>query len=348
MHNLIDFNQMSLAEWDGLYALTRDIYSSPGDFADALRSKVLANLFFEPSTRTSFSFQSAMQRLGGGVFGFSDPGMSSISKGESFKDTVIISSTYADVCVIRSPQEGAALAAAACCDVPIINAGDGGHLHPTQTLADLTTIMQLRGSLENLNIALCGDLKYGRTVHSLIKALSRFAGIKYYLVSPKELGIPDYLRKYMDANKMDYYQVSLLESVISQVDVLYMTRIQKERFANPYEYQKQKGVYVLNSKKLQAAKPDMLIMHPLPRVDEITTDVDDDPRAVYFKQAHFGMYARMALLITLCKNGGKKVHIDPTPGFNCTNSRCITQAEPYLPKGSKLLNGEERCIYCDA
>jgi aspartate carbamoyltransferase catalytic subunit len=308
----------------------------------------MASLFYEPSTRTNFSFQTAMLRLGGSVFGFSDPNSTSAAKGETLKDTIKMVSAYADVIVMRSPKEGAARAASLYSEVPVVNAGDGGHMHPTQTLADLTTISQYHGTLSGLNIGLCGDLKYGRTVHSLIKALSKFPGTTFYLISPRDLAVPDYMRDFMRAHGQKFYEVSSMESTLPILDVLYMTRIQRERFIDPLEYDRLKGTYVLTRSKLANAKPELLVMHPLPRVDEIALDVDDDPRAVYFEQARCGMFARMALLSKLVEQGRKKpapVEIGSAP--LCHNKNCITQSELYLPPLTKDVGGKCCCGYCD-
>ena len=306
LRNLIDIEDLSLEEWQELYALAREIIARPKDYAQALQGDVMASLFYEPSTRTNFSFQTAMLRLGGSVFGFADPSSSSTAKGETLKDTVKMVSSYADVIVMRSPKEGAAKAASLYSEVPVINAGDGGHMHPTQTLTDLTTIAALRGGIGNLNVGLCGDLKNGRTVHSLIKALAKFPGIRFYLIAPRDLAIPDYMIEFMKQNDTPFVEVTSLDATMPQLDVLYMTRIQRERFTDPLEYDRLKGVYVLTAGKLRAAKKDMLIMHPLPRVDEIAQEVDDDPRAVYFEQARYGMFARMALLMKMVEQGRKR------------------------------------------
>lgn len=347
--HLIDFGDLSRQEWDEIYARAEKIMDAPTDYLDACRGKLQASLFFEPSTRTNFSFQTAMLRLGGTVFGFADPKSSSTAKGETLKDTIKMVSAYSDVIVMRNPREGAALAASLYSEVPVINAGDGGHMHPTQTLADLTTITRLRGSVDGLSIGLCGDLKNGRTVHSLIKALAKFNNIRFYLISPRELAIPDYMRAFMQENKMWFTEVSGMESVIPMLDVLYMTRIQRERFIDPLEYEKVKGVYVLNRRKLNRAKPKMMVLHPLPRVDEIAVDVDDDPRAAYFEQARYGMYARMSLLMDLANQGHKMpdpVEIGTKPV--CHNPNCITQTEgSYLPVLVKKIGGVDCCAYCD-
>ena len=302
MRHLIDFGDLTRQEWDGLYARASQIMDRPEDFLEVCRGRVMASVFYEPSTRTNFSFQAAMLRLGGTVFGFADPKSSSAAKGESLKDTVKMVSGYADVVVMRTPWEGSAKAASLYSDVPVINAGDGGHMHPTQTMADLTAITRLLGRADGLSIGLCGDLKNGRTVHSLIKAMAKFENIRFFLISPRELAIPGYMRAFLQERGMGFTEVTGLEAVIPQLDVLYMTRIQKERFVDPLEYERNKGVYVLTRRKLERAKEKMLVMHPLPRVDEIAVDVDDDPRAAYFRQARYGMFARMALLADLANH----------------------------------------------
>ena len=346
--SLISIETVSRQWWEELYSVCRDIIAHPGDYTDACRGKVMASLFYEPSTRTNFSFQTAMMRLGGSVFGFADPTATSHAKGESFADAIRMCSSYADTIVIRSPQEGAAMAAAQYSAVPVINAGDGGHMHPTQTLTDLTTICQLRGSIENLNVGLCGDLKNGRTVHSLIMALSKFPGINFYLISPRDLAMPEYMMAYMREKKLKYIEVTGLEATMPQLDVLYLTRIQKERFTDPLEYERNKGIYVLNKRKLERAKKDLLIMHPLPRVDEIATDVDADPRAVYFEQARYGMFIRMALLLHTTR--APRVTPQPQLGTGeqlCTNPRCITRTAKYLPALTRQIEGGHVCAYCD-
>ena len=349
MRHLIDFGDMTRQEWDELYQRCSAIIDDPAAFVDACRGKVAANLFYEPSTRTNFSFQTAMLRLGGTVFGFADPNSSSVAKGETLKDTIKMVSGYADVIVMRTPWEGAAKAASLYSNVPVVNAGDGKHMHPTQTMADLTTITRLRGGVDGLSIGLCGDLKNGRTVHSLIKAMEKFKNVKFYLISPRELAVPEYIRAFMKARNMWNVEVTGLETVIPQLDVLYMTRIQRERFVDPLEYERNKGIYILNRAKLERAKKDMLVMHPLPRVDEITVDVDDDPRAVYFDQARYGMFARMALLMDLANQPRlpqEAVEIGTKPV--CTNPNCITQTEHYLPPLVKNVGGVECCAFCDA
>ena len=299
LRNLIDIEDLSLEEWNELYGLASQIIAHPKDFVDALHGDVMASLFFEPSTRTNFSFQTAMLRLGGNVFGFADPKSSSTSKGETLKDTVKMVSSYADVIVMRSPKEGAAKAASLYSNVPVINAGDGGHMHPTQTLADLTTIATLRGEIRDLNVGLCGDLKNGRTVHSLIKALAKFPGIRFYLIAPRDLAIPGYMVEFMKEKGLKFVEVTNLEATMPQLDVLYMTRVQRERFFNEEDYLRLRDSYILTPDKLETAKPDMSILHPLPRVNEIAAAVDNDPRACYFRQAKNGRYIRMALMLKL-------------------------------------------------
>ena len=350
MRHLIDFGDMSRAEWDELYARASRIMDDPSQFIDTCRGKVAASLFYEPSTRTNFSFQTAMLRLGGTVFGFADPNSSSVAKGETLKDTIKMVSSYADVVVMRTPWEGAAKAASLYSHVPVVNAGDGGHMHPTQTMADLTTMTRLLGKVDGLSIGLCGDLKNGRTVHSLIKAMAKFRDVRFFLISPRELAVPEYMRAFLQENGMPYTEVTGLEAVIPQLDVLYMTRIQRERFVDPLEYERNKGIYILTRRKLERAKEHMLVMHPLPRVDEIAVDVDDDPRAVYFQQARYGMFARMALLADLANQPRLErtapVEIGTRPV--CSNPRCITQTQPYLPPLVKQNGGVDCCAFCDA
>ncbi|MPM22132.1 Aspartate carbamoyltransferase catalytic subunit [bioreactor metagenome] len=349
MRHLIDFGDMTREEWDILYKRCSDIMDHPNNYLDVCRGKVAASLFYEPSTRTNFSFQSAMLRVGGSVFGFADPRSSSVSKGETLKDTIKMVSSYADVIVMRNPKEGAAKAASLYSEVPVINAGDGGHMHPTQTTADLTTITRLRGSVDGISIGLCGDLKNGRTVHSMIKAMAKFERVKFYLISPRELAVPEYMKLFMKQNGQWNVEVTGLETVIPQLDVLYMTRIQRERFVDPLEYERNKGIYILTRAKLERAKKNLLVMHPLPRVDEIAIDVDDDPRAAYFEQARYGMFARMALLADLANQpriAPDPVEIGTTP--LCSNPNCITQTERYLPALVKQNGGVDCCAFCDA
>lgn len=298
--NLIDPQDLSVAEIDGILTLAQKIIDDPDKYSEVCKRKKLATLFFEPSTRTRLSFEAAMLELGGSILGFSSAASSSATKGESVGDTVKIVSCYADIIAMRHPKEGAPMLASMKSDVPIINAGDGGHSHPTQTLADLLTIKREKGRLDNLTIGLCGDLMFGRTVHSLIKAMSRYEGIKFILISPDELKIPDYIRtEVLDRNNIPYKEVYTMDEVMGELDVLYMTRVQKERFFNEADYIRLKDTYILDNSKLALARPDMSILHPLPRVNEIAVEVDDDPRACYFRQALNGKYVRMALITTL-------------------------------------------------
>jgi aspartate carbamoyltransferase catalytic subunit len=349
MRHLIDFNDMTISEWTELYKLCRDIMEHTEDYRDALSGKTMASLFFEPSTRTSFSFQAAMLKLGGGVFGFADPIFSSVSKGERLKDTIIMCSSYADAIVMRTPWEGSAAAASMYSAVPLINAGDGGHLHPSQTLTDLTTIMQCRGKIGDMNIGFCGDLKNGRTVHSLIKALSRFDGVHFYLISPRELAVPSYIRDFLKSSNQWYIETTGLEAAMPQLNILYMTRVQRERFENKEEYEKHKNVYILNAQKLKIARKDLIILHPLPRVDEINLNIDGDSRAMYFKQAEYGLYIRMALLLTLIREGkNEPAYIGPeTKKHLCANPSCIIRGNEYLPILIREENGLTYCGYCD-
>ncbi|MDY6329378.1 MAG: aspartate carbamoyltransferase [Lachnospiraceae bacterium] len=300
MRHLLSPLDFSVEELDDLLALATDIEHNPDKYKDACKGKKLATLFYEPSTRTRLSFEAAMLNLGGNVLGFSSADSSSASKGESVSDTIRIISCYADICAMRHPKEGAPLVASTKSSIPVINAGDGGHQHPTQTLTDLMTIKSLKGRLNNLVIGLCGDLKFGRTVHSLINALVRYTGIKFVLISPKELRIPDYIKQdVLDKNNVEYKEVEHLEDVMPELDILYMTRVQRERFFNEEEYIRLKDSYILNADKMALARKDMLVLHPLPRVNEISVEVDDDERAAYFKQVQYGVYVRMALILTL-------------------------------------------------
>ena len=294
--NPLDF---TVEELDRLFDLADDIADDPAKYAHACEGKKLATCFYEPSTRTRLSFEAAMLNLGGQVLGFSDAGSSSASKGESVSDTIRIISCYADICAMRHPKEGAPMVAAGRSGIPVINAGDGGHQHPTQTLTDLLTIRALKGRLGNFTIGLCGDLKFGRTVHSLINALIRYPNIRFLFISPPELRVPDYITDMLSERGIEYEEVIRLEDCMAELDLLYMTRVQRERFFNEEDYVRLKDFYILNKDKLTLAKEDMLILHPLPRVNEISVEVDDDPRAVYFKQAQYGVYVRMALILTL-------------------------------------------------
>ena len=300
MRHLIDPMDLSVQEIEKLLALANDIIEHKEKYSEVCKGKKLATLFFEPSTRTRLSFEAAMIELGGNVLGFSSADSSSATKGESVHDTVQVVGCYADIIAMRHPKEGAPLLASLKSPVPIINAGDGGHAHPTQTLTDLLTIQREKGRLENFTIGFCGDLKFGRTVHSLIKALSRYQNIRYVLISPQELQVPDYIRdEVFEENNIPYEQVESMEDVIGDLDILYMTRVQKERFFNEADYIRLRDTYILDTEKLKKAKPDMSILHPLPRVNEISTEVDDDPRACYFKQVMNGKHVRMALIMTL-------------------------------------------------
>ena len=300
MRHLMSPLDFSIDELDRLLDLANDIEKYPNKYAHACEGKKLATCFYEPSTRTRLSFEAAMLNLGGSVLGFASADSSSAAKGESVSDTIRVISSYADICAMRHPKEGAPLVASQKSRIPVINAGDGGHQHPTQTLADLLTIRSLKGRLDNMTIGLCGDLKFGRTVHSLISALIRYPGIKFVLISPEELRIPSYIREdVLRANNVPFTEVERLDDAIPQLDVLYMTRVQKERFFNEEDYVRLKDFYILTKAKMDLAPEDMIVLHPLPRVNEISVEVDDDPRAVYFKQAQYAVYVRMALILTL-------------------------------------------------
>ena len=300
MRHLMSPLDLSVEETDKLLNLANDIEKNPEKYAHACAGKKLATCFYEPSTRTRLSFEAAMLNLGGSVLGFSSADSSSAAKGESVSDTIRVISCYADICAMRHPKEGAPLVASEKSTIPVINAGDGGHQHPTQTLTDLLTIHSLKGHLDNLTIGLCGDLKFGRTVHSLIHALIRYPNVKFVLISPEELRVPSYIREDVLAqNNVPFKEVVRLEEALPELDILYMTRVQKERFFNEEDYIRMKDFYILDKTKMELAPEDMLVLHPLPRVNEISTEVDDDPRAVYFKQAQYGVYVRMALILTL-------------------------------------------------
>ncbi len=305
MRHLMSPLDFSTTELEQLFDLASDIEKNPDKYAHACDRKKLATCFYEPSTRTRLSFESAMLRLGGQTLGFSDAASSSASKGESVADTIRIISCYADICAMRHPKEGAPMVAAHYSGIPVINAGDGGHQHPTQTLTDLMTIRTLKGRLDNFTIGLCGDLKFGRTVHSLINALSRYENVRFIFISPEELRVPDYITDMLRKKGFDYEEAIRLEDVLPSLDLLYMTRVQKERFFNEEDYVRLKDFYILDQNKMELAKEDMLVLHPLPRVNEIAVEVDEDPRAVYFKQAQYGVYIRMALILTLLG-----IHVD--------------------------------------
>ena len=299
MRHLLSPLDLSVDELARLLDLARDISKDPSKYGHVCDGKKIATLFYEPSTRTRLSFEAAMINLGGQVLGFSEASSSSASKGESVADTIRVISCYADICAMRHPKEGAPMVAAAHSRIPVINAGDGGHQHPTQTLTDLLTIRSLKGRLDHFTIGLCGDLKFGRTVHSLIRALVRYEDIHFVFISPEELRVPDYITDMLKEMGISYEENTSLEDTIADLDLLYMTRVQKERFFNEEDYVRLKDFYILNKQKMELAKPDMLVLHPLPRVNEISVEVDDDPRAVYFKQVQYGVYVRMALILTL-------------------------------------------------
>ena len=300
MRNILKISDLSVEEIMELISVADDIIANPEKYNEACKHKILATLFFEPSTRTRLSFESAMLSLGGKVLGFSDSNSSSSAKGESVADTVAVVSGYADIIAMRHPKEGAPLVASMHSDVPIINAGDGGHYHPTQTLTDLLTIHHEKGRFDDLTVGLCGDLKFGRTVHSLIEAMSRYKGIKFVLISPEELKLPSFVKQqYIQSKNIEYKQSTSLDEVMGALDILYMTRVQKERFFNEEDYLRLKDSYILTTDKMKYAKDDMIVMHPLPRVNEISTAVDSDPRASYFRQARYGKFIRMALILKL-------------------------------------------------
>ena len=300
MRHLMSPLDFSVEELDNLLDLAQDIEANPAKYAHACEGKKLATLFYEPSTRTRLSHEAAMLNLGGSVMGFASSDSSSASKGESVADTIRVISCYADICAMRHPKEGAPMVACQHSTIPVINAGDGGHQHPTQTLTDLLTIRNLKGRLNNMTIGLCGDLKFGRTVHSLINSLVRYEGIRFILISPEELRLPDYIRhEVLDRNNIPYEEVVRLEDALPSLDILYMTRVQKERFFNEEDYVRMKDFYILDKKKMKLAPEDMYVLHPLPRVNEIAVEVDDDPRAAYFRQVQYGVYVRMALILTL-------------------------------------------------
>jgi aspartate carbamoyltransferase catalytic subunit len=348
MTHLIDFSDLTREEWQKLYKLSLDIQNKPGDYRDALRGQTLASLFYEPSTRTRLSFEAAMLRLGGGVFGFSDPASSSVSKGETLKDTIVMVSGYADAVVMRHPNEGAALAASLYSSRPVINAGDGGHCHPTQTLTDLAALTKFYGSLDGLRIGLCGDLKYGRTAHSLLKALGRYRDISLTVISAPELALPEYAVKVCLDAGIKVSEGDSLRSAVGGLDVLYMTRVQKERFSSLDEYERLKDRYILTPEIMADAPRGMKVLHPLPRGGEIEESVDSDPRSVYFEQARGGMFIRMALLLEACGlSAGRTAAVgNPRHGGDsaCSNKSCITHLEKYLP----VLAGGGVCGYCES
>ncbi|MDE7129163.1 MAG: aspartate carbamoyltransferase, partial [Alistipes sp.] len=339
MRHLIDPTDLSLAETNDIIALAEDIIANRGKYADCCRGRKLATLFYEPSTRTRLSFTSAMMELGGNVIGFSDAKNSSVSKGETVQDTVRVINCFADIIAMRHSIEGAPLAATEVSRTPIINAGDGSHSHPTQTLTDLLTIKRELGHLDNLTIGFCGDLKFGRTVHSLIKAMSRYANVKVILIAPPELRLPSYIKaEVCDKCGIDYREVSDMESVMPELDILYMTRVQKERFLDEEEFDRVKDCFVLDAKKLASAKSKMAILHPLPRVNEILQEVDADPRAAYFRQVENGKFVRMALMLRLLEWADRGAAVPAmafdgtvSDGHVCSNARCISNLEPVKP-----------------
>lgn len=360
MRHLIEPMDLTVEEIDELLKTGDDIIDHPEKYAHKCDGKILATLFYEPSTRTRLSFESAMLSLGGKVLGFSSASSSSAAKGESVADTARTVGCYADIIAMRHPKEGAPGVASKYSPVPIINAGDGGHQHPTQTLTDLMSIHRIKGHLDNLCIGLCGDLKFGRTVHSLIAAMSRYSGIRFVLIAPEELRLPAYVKEeFLDKNHIPYVEVESLDEKMPELDILYMTRIQRERFASEEEYQRLKGCYILDKEKLIPAKEDLCILHPLPRVNEISVDVDEDPRACYFKQVFFGKVIRMSLILNLLGMGTLDLNKQPEKKklgpavrgkFTCENPHCITTIEQGLPQIFHLdeESGSYRCEYCEA
>ena len=351
MRSLIDILDLSVAEIDGLIATAEDIIADPGKYADRCRGKQLAALFFEPSTRTRLSFESAMLALGGQVLSVPGAALSSAAKGESIADTARTVSCYADIIAMRHPQDGAALVAAQNASIPVINAGDGGHCHPTQTLADLLTIHREKGGMSGLTVGVCGDLKYGRTVHSLIAALSRYAGVRFVLISPDALRVPDYVIDGMRRRGIPYEETASLEDALPDLDILYMTRIQRERFFDPRLYEALKDSYILTAEKMKLARADMCVMHPLPRVNEISVQVDADPRACYFKQTFNGKMMRMALILKLLSDfSAPAPREDLFHHLRCVNPRCVCQTEQELRPAFFRAPGDReiyRCLYCE-
>lgn len=356
--SLIDILDLSVEEIYELINTAVDIAQNPQKYSEKCKGKKLAALFFEPSTRTRLSFEAAMLELGGSVIGFADAKNTSVSKGESIADTAKVISCYADIVAMRHPLEGAPLVAAKNASIPVINAGDGGHCHPTQTLADLLTIWREKGRLDNLTIGFCGDLKYGRTVHSLITALCRYVGIKIVLISPEELKLPFYVKREMEMKGVEYLETDKMEDVLSTLDILYMTRVQKERFADIEQYERLKDCYILNTEKMALAKPDTCVLHPLPRVNEISVAIDDDPRACYFKQVLNGKLMRMALILKLLSEKERvnelayvsRCEIVELQGKMCSNPKCITMTEQELKQSFKLVDKDynvHRCVYCE-
>lgn len=354
MKHLLNILDLTTEELDDLIKTALDIETNPEKYQDKCAHKTLATLFFEPSTRTRLSFESAMLSLGGSVLGFSSASASSTAKGESCADTIEVVSGYVDIIAMRHPKEGAAQVGIDHSRCPVINAGDGGHYHPTQTLADICTIYKEKGRLNNLTIGVCGDLKYGRTVHSLLACMSRYTGIKFVLISPKELALPEFEKQEFIKNKnIPYEEIQSLEEAIPQLDILYMTRIQKERFLDANEYERLKDSYILTAEKMELAKKDMIVLHPLPRVNEISVKVDKDPRACYFEETRCGKYMRMALIMKLLKEKNEPINIEIKDTFvgdkKCSNPHCITGTEQELDNlVYKDKEGFIRCAYCDS
>lgn len=357
MKNLIEIKDLSVEEIEELIKVAKSIMQHPENYWEKCKHKKLATLFFEPSTRTRLSFEAAMMELGGNVLGFSEANSSSSAKGESVSDTIRTVGCYADIIAMRHPKEGAPLVASLKTTVPIINAGDGGHNHPTQTLTDLLTISCEKGRLDNLTIGLCGDLKYGRTVHSLITAMSRYKSIKFVLISPDELKIPEYVKEeILEKNNIEYIETGDIEKYMEKLDILYMTRVQRERFFNEEDYIRLKDSYILNKEKLKNARKDLCIMHPLPRVNEISIEVDNDPRAAYFRQANYGKYIRMALILKLINQNKENSTINKNAKkeiinkIKCKNPNCITTIEQEIDHVFVLTDEEKniyRCKYCE-
>ncbi|MCL2096013.1 MAG: aspartate carbamoyltransferase [Oscillospiraceae bacterium] len=352
LRDLIDFNDLTLSEWEDLFRLGLDIYDNPKDYGDYCGDKILASVFYEPSTRTNFSFQSAMLKLGGKTIGFSGTSSTSVSKGETLADTVKVVANYSDVIVIRHPVEGAAYAASLYSPVPVINAGDGGHLHPTQTMTDLFTIGKLKNKkMTGLAIGVCGDLLYGRTVHSLLKAFALYSGNTFYFISTPSLAVPG---NYIDSLKKNNNIIisETIEECIDKLDIIYMTRIQRERFDSEEEYRKQTGIYILGKEKLKRAKKDLTILHPLPKNNEISPEVDDDPRALYFEQAKLGLYIRMALLVKILENPKTTLKMPENNNINinkkCANKNCVINTEENLPDLIKTESDKILCVYCES
>lgn len=352
MRNLLEITDFTTQEIDTLIATAIDIIKEPKRYSEACKGKKLATLFYEPSTRTRLSFTAAMMELGGNVLGFSDAAASSVSKGEVVADTVRVVENFADIIAMRHNKEGAPWVASQFASIPIINAGDGGHCHPTQTLTDMLTIYRHKGRFSGLTVGFCGDLLYGRTVHSLAKAMGRYEGIKFVFISPKELKIPDYLRKEIEKHGYQYIETTNLEDAMPSLDILYMTRVQKERFDSEAEYNKLKDSFILDMHKLHNAQKDMIILHPLPRVNEIAYEVDADPRALYFEQVLNGKFIRMALIYTLLrwaeehKESPKQPIVEVSP-LKCKNARCISATEMVSSLCTTSENGDRHCFYCD-